>query len=140
MLIGVGVMLLWRAIEARREVELPPSASPTQLREWSIFGGGERQFTTHEFQGGEVLAIFGGWGIDLTRADIKQNEAVIEANCIFGGVEIRVPEAWNVTVRGVGVFGGYGDKTRHPRGDEMNQAKQLVIRGTAVFGGVEIKN
>jgi hypothetical protein len=41
-------------------------------------------------------------------------------------------------IDGVGIFGGYSDKTIHPPSDPP--AKKLIIRGVAVFGGMEIKN
>ena len=43
-----------------------------------------------------------------------------------------------MAVEAVAVFGGYEDKTSHPRGPEP--AKRLIVRGSAVFGGVEVKN
>ena len=39
----------------------------------------------------------------------------------------------------VGVFGGTGDETRQPSRDNPG-IKQLILRGTAIFGGVGIKN
>ena len=44
----------------------------------------------------------------------------------------------DVSVEGVAIFGGYEDKTSHPR--EGAAAKRLVVRGFAIFGGVEVKN
>lgn len=143
-LIGFGVYLLLRALEPARprgerrwrDTKLPPLP---HFHEWSIFGGGERRIAS-EFRGGDVMAFFGGWNIDLTQADVSVEEAVIEANCMFGGIVIKVPGTWDVRVRGVGIFGGYGDHTRHPRPDEVPNPKRLVVRGVAMFGGVEVKN
>jgi predicted membrane protein len=104
----------------------------------SIFGGGESQVSSRNFESGEITAIFGGAEIDFTQADIGGDQAVIEATLIFGGGEIRVPRTWNVVIDGVGIFGGYSDKTTHPPQDPP--AKKLIVRGIAVFGGLEIKN
>jgi predicted membrane protein len=104
----------------------------------SIFGGGEHQVSSRNFQTGEMTSIFGGGEIDFTQAEIDGDQAVIEATMIFGGGEIRVPRTWNVVIDGVGIFGGYSDKTSHPPPDPP--AKKLIIRGVAVFGGLEIKN
>ncbi len=37
----------------------------------------------------------------------------LEFNAIFGGVELRVPDIWNVEARNQTAFGGYSDKTRN---------------------------
>jgi hypothetical protein len=104
----------------------------------SIFGGGEHQVSSRNFQTGEMTSIFGGGEIDFSQAEIDGDQAVLEATMIFGGGEIRVPRTWNVVIDGVGIFGGYSDKTSHPPPD--TPAKKLIIRGVAVFGGLEIKN
>jgi hypothetical protein len=104
----------------------------------SIFGGGEHQVSSRNFQTGEMTSIFGGGEIDFSQAEIEGDQAVLEATMIFGGGEIRVPRTWNVVIDGVGIFGGYSDKTSHPPPD--TPAKKLIIRGVAVFGGLEIKN
>ena len=139
-LIAVGVLLLWRAIEGQTAGALPPSSSLSCLREFVIFGGIERRISAQDFEGGEVMVLFGGCEVDLTKAGMKGDQAIIAANAIFGGVELRVPEDWTVTIRGAGVFGGYSDETRHPTPVAGAARKELIVRGGAVFGGVEVKN
>ncbi|HTP44922.1 MAG TPA: DUF5668 domain-containing protein [Candidatus Acidoferrum sp.] len=104
----------------------------------SIFGAGEHQVSSRNFRTGEMTSIFGGGEIDFTQAEIDGDQAVLEATMIFGGGEIRVPRTWNVVIDGVGIFGGYSDKTSHPPQDQPS--KKLIVRGVAVFGGMEIKN
>ncbi len=109
------------------------------FKEDHVFGGGKRRIETQDFEGGEAVAIFGGLELDLRKADTKREEVYIEANAIFGGIEIRVPETWDVTVRGTGVFGGYGDETqRMPSAD--GKRPHLIVTGGAIFGGVNVKN
>ena len=102
------------------------------------FGGGERRISAPDFTHAELTAIFGGFKLDLRKATMKGSSAVIDATAIFGGVEIVVPETWNVIVRGVGIFGGYGDESHHPAASEP--APELIVQGVAMFGGVAIKN
>src|SRR6266849_2652637 len=61
---------------------------------------------------------------------------------IFGGVEIRVPETWQVAFRGTPIFGGIADKTRVGRTTDLSdpRRKVLILTGAVIFGGVEIKN
>jgi hypothetical protein len=63
---------------------------------------------------------------------------VLDINAIFGGAEIKVPESWEVVLRGVGVFGAFTDETHHP--PQGPGAKQLIAKGAAIFGGVVFKN
>lgn len=144
LLILAGVMLMWGAIEARRN----PSASSiggdprTTLEDSAIFSGVERRITSQDFQGGRVTAIFGGVELDLSDANMQGDEAAMEVNAIFGGVELRIPENWQVAFRGTPIFGGISDKTRAGRTVNVDDPsrKVLVLTGAVIFGGVEIKN
>jgi hypothetical protein len=59
---------------------------------------------------------------------------------MFGGVEIRVPEGWSIISRGVPIFGGYDDKTVQLEAEPGRRQRLLIIKGLALFGGVEIIN
>lgn len=139
-LIGVGLSMLFSTIEARSRRWWPVNNAGPLLNEFAIFGGGERRFGGADFEGGQMNAIFGGFKVDLKQAAMKGNQADLEFNAIFGGGEILVPETWNVVMRGLGIFGGYSDSSRHPKMDDPASVKTLVIRGVAMFGGVEVKN
>ena len=144
LLIAGGAMAMWSAIQARRL--MPTASSDTTdprdtLEESAIFGGIEKRLNSREFRGGRLQAIFGGIELDLRDADMLGNEAVIHANAIFGGIEMRVPESWFVATRGQGVFGGFSDSTRFsPPADPEKPKKTLIVLGTSLFGGVEIRN
>lgn len=143
--IAAGLLLMWNALEARRR----PAASPpeggdprTTLNESVVFGGIERRVTTQDFQGGKVSTVFGGVELDLIEANMQGNEATLEIDAIFGGVEIRVPLNWQVVFRGSPIFGGIADKTRVTRSEDpaSPNRKLLILTGTVIFAGVEIKN
>ncbi len=136
LLILLGLYFLWRTLSSRREIA--GAASIATINEMAIFGGGKRAVTSQQFRGGELYAFCGGHEVDLTGAEIEGDVAVIDATAVFGGVDLHVPESWDVSVEGVALFGGYEDKTSHPR--EKEAAKRLIVRGFAIFGGVEVKN
>lgn len=145
LLIAAGVMALWSAMQARNIMANTPSAEGsdprTTLDETTIFGGIQKRLNGREFRGGRMQAVFGGIEIDLRDAELAENEAVIYANAIFGGIEIRVPETWFVAARGQGVFGGFTDSTRYVAPVDPDKPKKtLIVLGTALFGGVEIRN
>jgi predicted membrane protein len=144
LLIAAGAMAMWSAIQARKVMHKAPegNADPRNtLDESAIFGGVEKRLNSREFRGGRLQAIFGGIELDLRDADMTESEAVIYANAIFGGIEMRVPETWFVAARGQGVFGGFSDSTRFsPPADPDKPKKTLIVLGTSLFGGVEIRN
>jgi hypothetical protein len=120
------------------------------LNEVNIFWGGKKKIIAKNFSGGEVVAIFGGFEIDLTEADMAGNQIEIEVVCIFGGGDVRVPRNWEVVMETVGIFGGCSDRTwhpdpvppgaTHPDGSPVSPAKKIIIKGVAIFGGLNIKN
>jgi predicted membrane protein len=136
LIIVAGVAMLWQALIRERAAV---SGNP-EFDAVYICGGGDRVVNTKSFKGGSLFALFGGYKIDLTHADIDGNQAVLEASAMFGGGEIRVPETWQITVNGAGIFGAYEDKTRHFQPDPSKPTKTLVIKGVAIFGGIEVKN
>jgi hypothetical protein len=57
---------------------------------------------------------------------------------MFGGVELKVPEGWNVVIRGFPIFGGFDNVTAKEQvGPE---APVLTINATVLFGGLEVKH
>jgi hypothetical protein len=56
---------------------------------------------------------------------------------LFGGVELTVPENWIVEPRITSIFGGVEDRTRPPADPN---APPLVVVGTVIFSGIEIKS
>lgn len=112
------------------------SVSSSSLNDNTFFWGTEKSITSKSFSGGEINCIFGGYKLDLTKAGIGKNGANLDINCIFGGAEIIVPKSMNVEVKGEGAFGGWDDKTSN----ENTKGGKLTIGGSAVFGGVQVRN
>jgi predicted membrane protein len=141
-IIGAGLMVMWTTLEARR-TGVNTGDPRNTLNEFALFGGCERRVTSLDFKGGSITAIFGGIEIDLRQATIADEQAELTINALFGGCEIRVPDTWEIVAHGQGIFGGSVDSTN---GNIPTEAlgsmprKILILRGVAVFGGVEIKN
>ena len=135
-LIIAGGAMLWQALGT----EKPAASGNPQFDSVYVFGGGERQINTKNFKGGRLFAMFGGYKVDFRHADMEGDQVVLDASAVFGGGEIIVPESWLVSMQGAGVFGAYEDKTRHFQPDASKPTKTLIIKGVAVFGGIEVKN
>jgi predicted membrane protein len=111
------------------------------IDELAIFGGGDRVVTSQQFQGGKVTAVFGGLNYNMLRAKLAPGENYIDVFCLFGGMKLIVPEGWNVKIRVMSVFGGFSDKHRFKSPESATENdSQLIIKGTVIFGGGEIKS
>lgn len=104
---------------------------------FALFSGLDRKVSSKSFRGGNITAIFGGAEIDLRDAVLSPDGAVIDLMALFGGVDLRLPDGWNIEINSTALFGGVGNK--YKSGDPGDE-NPLVISATAIFGGVEIKN
>jgi predicted membrane protein len=145
-LIGAGAVMLMRGIDSRGRTIVNPfdkdtsTISDNMLKEEVIFGGINRKIHTQDFLGGKATAIFGGVEIDLRGAATTKDEIRIEANAIFGGVELMLPDAWEVVVRGTGIMGGFEDKTYPAPAAGGVKRPRVFIQGSAILGGVTVRN
>lgn len=104
----------------------------------NVLGGSHQNVFSKNFKGGDVIAIFGGCDVNLTQADFK-GTIVLDIVAIFGGAKIVVPQSWEVKSEVTAIFGGLDDK-RGLAPIPSEERKVLIIKGVALFGGVEIKN
>lgn len=128
LLIAVGLGLLIRFGRA-------PSDSAESIRSTVFWWGSARRTSSPQFRSAVLTAVMGGIELDLRQAGI-QGRADISVFTFWGGVEIKVPPTWRVTVRGLPLLGGWEDKTTDP---VTPDAPELVVHITAIMGGAEIK-
>jgi predicted membrane protein len=153
-IILVGISTLWHTLKEdpkrkyklgvfrRMQGDTPDGDMPEnpEINMDFVMGGGEPRVESKNFRGGRVNAMLGGFVLDLTRAEIEGDEAVLYVNTILGGGEIKVPETWLVEMHGSAILGGYDNKTRYFQPDASKPLKKLIIRGNAILGGIEVKN
>lgn len=104
----------------------------------AIFGATRRIIVSKSFKGGELVSIFGGHEVDLRQADI-QGKVVLDVTQIFGGTKLIVPSGWHVKSEMVALLGGIEDK-RQMASVTINPEKILILKGTSIFGGIDIRN
>src|ERR1700722_8865455 len=113
----------------------------SDLNAVAVLGGVQRNVTSRKFKRGTLTAIMGGVEIDFVDADMEGDEAVLDASAILGGIEIRVPDSWNVSFELIALLAGTSDERRRaPIPHTGVTPKHLIIRGTAVLAGVSVKN
>ena len=101
----------------------------------AVFSGQNIDYSGEVFQGAELNAVFGGLKCDLRNALI-QNDCVIEASAVFGGIDILVPANINIKISSNSIFGGISNKTANYTNET---APTLYIKGNCMFGGVDVK-
>jgi predicted membrane protein len=101
----------------------------------AIMSGNQGNVASQDFRGGEITAVMGGVELDLRNATI-QTEAVLNIFAFWGGITLKIPADWTVVNNGIAFLGGIDDQSV----PSMSANKRLIITGTALMGGVEIKN
>ena len=104
----------------------------------SVFGGVKKNVLSKNFKGGDIVSFMGGSEIDLTQADFT-GRITIDATNIFGGTKLIVPSSWDVQSDITAIFGGVDDK-RQVNGVNLDPNKVLILDGTCMFGGIEIRS
>jgi len=112
-----------------------------EIKLLAFMGGGELNFHSKQLRGGEVTAIWSGYDIDFSEADMEGDSMRLHVFCLMGGVEIKVPANWKVEKSGaLCIMGGFSNKTRD-MAEELNlPSKTLIVTGLALMGGGEIRN
>jgi hypothetical protein len=128
----VGARIAWKALAPRSGV---PVSGPATSDVVAILGGSKRA-VAGDYAGGQAFAFMGGSEVDLRRASMTKDEAVLDVFVFWGGIEVKVPEDWEVVSHGMPILGGFVDNTRHPPAAQ----KRLVVTGMAIMGGIELKN
>lgn len=104
-----------------------------------VFNSGEHIVLDPEFKGGEINTVFGETRLDLRKTNLPEGKSNLEVNIVFGSVIIFVPEDWVVQVNVDQVFGSFQDK-RFNKAESGDRTKILVVNGSIVFGGGELRN
>jgi hypothetical protein len=120
------------------EFEMPGASFSDRLNENAILSGVTKRILSKNLKGGKLTAVMGGIDLDLTQADIS-SAVYLQIDVIFGGVKLIVPPHWQIQTEVTNIAAGIEDKRLY-RQSEVDTSKVLIIRGTILFGGLEIKS
>ena len=140
MLIAFGVSLVMRTLADGGYLR------PDQSRSSHLFGvlsGSKQKFDGLPFEGAYMTAVMGGCELDLRRAVVPPGEErIVVVFALMGGHAIKVPPDWEVVVTGMPIRGGIEDKGDRPVAPPPLDAKppRLILQGTVMMGGLELKN
>jgi hypothetical protein len=109
-----------------------------RINESVIFSGVNRKLMTKNFQGGKATVIFGGLDLDLTQVDFT-GVVTLDLEVGFGGVKLIIPPHWDVRTEVSSIASGLEDKRMFREGG-VDTNKVLILKGTLLFSGLEIKS
>lgn len=130
-IIAIGFNIIFEKMNHK-----PRVATDTDQDLSAILSGNSSRNTSDNYKGGKLTAILGGIELDLNKATIEK-EAYLDAFCFMGGVELRVPDTWEVRTSGTPILGGWDNKAVKP---QAKNPPVLHVRGTCIMGGLNIKN
>lgn len=109
-----------------------------RINESVLFGGVNRKLMTKNFQGGKATVLFGGLDLDLTQVDFT-GVVSLDLEVGFGGVKLIIPPHWDVRTEVSNIAAGLEDKRMFREGG-VDTNKVLILKGTLMFSGLEIKS
>ena len=104
----------------------------------AVFGGVKKNVITKSFRGGDIVTFMGGCEVNMSQADFD-GKVRLDLTNIFGGTKLIVPPTWDVQSDVTAILGGVEDK-RQVTGITGDNKKVLLLDGTCLFGGIEIRS
>lgn len=101
-----------------------------------VFSGSNRTGEWTPARETRVIAIFGGGDLDFSDARFVHPTITVRIFCLFGGINIYVPENINTTVNTFSIFGGVDNKSPNTTDPD---APRLIVEGLVIFGGADVK-
>lgn len=142
-LIMCGIATLFKRNHSFKKKEWrmrePSTSNENFMEATAIFAGESKKISSFDFKGGKITTIFGGMELDLTNCYLTNEKAEIEIMAVCGGVSLKVPKEWNVRSEIAPIMGGIEDKINKFPSAYVDPAALLILKGTVVMGGIEIK-
>ena len=107
---------------------------------FEVFSGGTKKIRSNNFRGGKITSIFAGPEFDFYDCRLAEGTNILDITAVFGGIELVIPNDWNVIINVTSIFGGIDDKRKYISKSDGSSKGTLIIKGFVLFGGGEIKN
>jgi predicted membrane protein len=134
-IIGVGLWILLRPAFRQDKADVAGS-TVDDLNISQVFSGTARKIESQNFRGGKAEVVFGSAEIDLRGAKLAGGQATLALSAVFGSIEIYIPRDWQVVLQGTPVLGSIES---HKKSPGVPPTETLTIKGSAVFGSIEVK-
>lgn len=137
-IVGIGISMIFKDVFNKEVSEKITSLNKNMGSDndfAATFSGQDINFDGENFKGANLNAVFGSLKMDISDA-IIEDDVVINATSIFGGIDIFVPKGYKVKIKSNSIFGGVSNNKKN---SADNDAHVIYINATCMFGGVEIK-
>ena len=142
LLVAIGIGIIFKSVfrgnndkEVEKKVQ-DLKDDKTMDSQMAIFSGSDRTYNDEIFSGANIMAMFGGAELDLRNAKFTK-DAAIKAFCLFGGIEIMVPEDVQVKIKSGFIFGGASDERK---GSAGKGKYTIYLDAAGGFGGITISD
>lgn len=148
-LISFGAWMLYRTDQIRqiaggKEGYDRPITGAENVGAFAFLAQIDRKTAGQRLRTGEMSAVLGDCSFDFTDAGRGAGPIVVDAFALIGRIRIIVPDDWVVHQRVLTLLGRASD-TRDDAadgemasGDGVDAPVDLLVRGTAILGGVEV--
>ncbi len=135
-IVVIGIKLIVKSTASSSGKSENMSVSGEKKEVLAVFNSQKLDYSGESFSAAKVGAVFGGTECNLSNAKIADGSQ-LDVMCVFGGVDILLPQNVIVKNNSFCLFGGISDKRET---DKNNEDKITVnINGFCMFGGVDIK-
>ncbi len=141
-LVAAGLMIIFRSLVHKscdKEIEKKVKDlgdGKTMESQIAVFSGSDRVYNDEVFAGANLTAVFGGAELDLRHAKFEK-DTVIKAFCLFGGIDIKIPDDVQVKIKSGFIFGGASDDRK---GDTSKGKYTIYVDAAGGFGGISIND
>jgi len=125
--------MLGSALIAKFLLKSNAGAETQEIDLVAIFGGENLVSSADPFYGGKILTMYGGSVLDLRKATPAPTGIYLDVLVWMGGVDLVVPQGWQVDFTGKVILGGFDDATQ-TTADPDNPI--VRIGGMIIFGGL----
>ena len=134
-LIWIGIQIIIGKNSASTE-QIQTNAQEDKIKRMLVFSTMNQVINSDNFQGGEIVTVFGSGEVDLTKVKTKEKNIKLELTAIFGAIQLRLPEQWAVRSKGIGILGTFDNNTN----GQTKKTLEVDMKGVAVLGEVKITN
>ena len=143
LIILLGIIVLFGSGFKKKNKQKPMSTASTLNEELfeitAIMSGNTRQLSSYDFKGGTITAIMGGVELDLTNCYLSKEGCIIDLSVVMGGVSLKISREWNIQSEITPIMSGIEDEDQYSNNVHIDPAATIILRGSVVMGGIEIK-
>lgn len=132
----------WNCCEDRKQcdkeegfTEIIDGPDDSEVNLYTKFGASVKYINSQNLNKVNLDCSFGAMKVYFDNSKIEGNEAIVDLNVDFAGIELYIPKEWKVQNNIDTMLGGVDEKGHK---EDKKDAKQLILKGKISFSGIEI--